>query len=441
MIRGRMARLLAVAGLLTAPLALGAPPPASAAPPDAPATQVRIALDRTLAEHAFLVIQAMRTGIDEDPEFAVAAAVLEENTVQLVDLVKAAYGAGAAVAFGQQWRNHIAYLVDYTRAQAHGDTDTSQLATAQLLTYVADFGALLAAANPGLPPDVVKGLVAEHVAQLKQIGSLAEQDFGKAYPTIRETYAHMFMIGDGLTTGIVDRFGDKFTGRSEAFSPATDLRIALHRLLGEHTYLAAIAMRARLKNASDLQAAVGALESNSAELSDSIGTIYGADAGAAFGRLWRAHTGYYLDYVDAVASHDSAAAQTALAGLATYRSDFSSFLAGANPFLDAKTLQGLLAIHTKQLVDQVDVYAAGNYRAAYETLREAYDHTAMLAAGLAGAIADQFPQRFPDASTAGPMDPSPLDGAAAILLAVAALLAGQTILDRCHLATSRLRSR
>ena len=75
---------------------------------DLPAVQLRLALDRVLAEHAFLSIEAMRTGIAGGAEFEVAAEVLEANTTEVVDLVEAAYGADAADAFAEQWRNHIA---------------------------------------------------------------------------------------------------------------------------------------------------------------------------------------------------------------------------------------------------------------------------------------------------------------------------------------------
>lgn len=419
---------------VTLSIAAAAMPASSRAAPDfdLPAVQVRIALDRVLAEHVFLNIQAMRTGIEGGAEFDVAAAVLEENTVELVDLVETAYGAEAGPPFGELWRNHIAYLVDYTRAAANGDVDARDLAAEQLRVYVDDFSELLAAANPGLPSDVVKGLINEHVQQLEQIGSLAQADYSEAYPAIGETYDHMFMVGDGLALGIADRFADRFPGRDTAFSPALDLRLTLDRLLGEHTYLAAIAMRARLDDATDLDAAAVALEANSAELADEIGTIYGDDAGAAFGELWRSHTAHYLDYVAAVADDDSGAADAALEGLGTYRSDFSAFLADANPFLEAPALEALLETHTEQLVEQVAAYQAEEYDAAYSTLREAYAHTAELAAGLAGAIVDQFPQVFPDTATEETSSRGVLGVLGLLLLGMGGLAAARRTMSRCR---------
>jgi len=388
-----------------------------------PAVQLRIGLGRVLGEHAFLISEAIRTGIAGGAEFEVAAEVLEENTVALVELVDAAYGRDAADAFAEQWRNHIAFLVDYTRAVAAGDADARELATSQLQTYTEDFSALLVEANPGLPADVVQGLIEEHVQQLKQIASFADAEFAEAYPSIRDTYAHMFMIGDGLALGVVDRFGDRFEGRETAFSPALDLRITLDRILGENTYLAAAATRARLTDAGDFDAAVSALEENSADLADQIAEIYGSDAGAAFDSLWRSHTDFYLDYVEAVASGSTDAQTEALDGLRADESDFSAFLAEANPLLDADELEALLATHTEHLVAQVTAWQDEDYASAYDTLHEAYAQTEAVAAGLGGAIADQFPQRFPDAALAP--DPSG-DWFAAVgwLLVFAAAAAG-----------------
>ncbi len=393
-----MRRMLALAMIA----ALLAPGTAAAAPDDSlPAVQVRIGLDRVLAEHAFLIIDAMLTAPDGGTEHDVAASVLEDNTGELLELVDTAYGADAADAFAVQWRNHIAFLVDYTRAIADGDDDARDLAASQLQTYVDDFSELLATANPDLPPDVVEGLIAEHVQQLEQIASLSEADYAELYSGMRETYAHMFVVGDGLTLGIVGRFPETFTGRETAFSPAIDLRITLDRLLGEHVYLAAIAMRARLNDAASLPAAADALAANSADLAESIGAIYGDGAETAFAGLWNDHTGLYLDYVDGVADDDEAAQEASLEGLRQYRSDFSAFLAGANPLLEPADLESLLRTHTEHLIEQVAEYEQGGYADAYETLRMAYEHSGELSAGLAGAIADQFPQLFPDTAFDG----------------------------------------
>lgn len=402
---------------------------AVAAAPDfeLPAVQIRIKTDRALAEHAFLVIEAMRTSAEgADDEFEAAAAALEENTVAIEDLVAEVATREEADAFGREWRNHIAYLVDYARAVSNGDTDAEELAGHQLHTYSSAFSSLLVDAFPSLPKDVVESLVAEHVAQLEEVTSLVEGDYETAFPAIRETYAHMFAIGDGLTTGFLTRLGPGTEGRETAFSPAMDMRLTLDRLFGEHTYLAATVMRATVDGGPHLDAAIDALNANSADLAEQIAKIYGEDAGVAFRTLWDRHIDNYLDYVTATTEGDQRGQEAALDALSAYRSDFSRFLADANPLLDAEALESLLAVHTNHLVDQVTAYAEDDYTSAFETLRHAYAQTEDLAAGLAGAIADQFPRLFPDtAATPSADGPVRLEWVivGAGLLAVAVALA------------------
>jgi hypothetical protein len=361
---------------------------------DPPATQLRVALDRLLAEHAFLSMEVMRTGTTGGRAFTAAADALDENTQEIVSAIEGIYGADAGEAFGQQWRNHIAFLIDYARALSEGDRPAADLADQQLDRYVADFSALLSTAIPELPEAAVSGLIDEHVQQLEHVAAFESAQFGDAYPAIRDTYLHMFTVGDALATGIIAQFPDRFPGHDNAFSPATDLRIALDRLLGEHTYLAALAMRAHLTGARDAEEAAAALGENSAELETTITDIYGAPAGTAFGGLWESHVTSYVDYVAGLEAGDADAQEEALTALAEYWDSFSAFLAEANPYVSAAELQSHIRQHTDLLVRQAEQYAAGDYAEAYQTGREAFAHTGELSASLAGAIADQLPDRF-----------------------------------------------
>jgi hypothetical protein len=409
-------RALGISLLLVVVAVIVGPGRVAAQDDDAPATALRVTLDRLLAEHALLSMEVVRGTIAEAPDVAAAAGVLDENTSEIVAAIEGIYGPEAGAAFAEQWRNHIGFLVDYARARAEGDTNATELARDQLDRYVAEFTALLTEAMPVLPAATVNELIDEHVDQLEHVAAFDEGDFGHAYPAIRDTYRHMFDIGDGLVVGIVTAFPERFTGRDEAFSPATDLRISLDRLLGEHTYLAALAMRATLNGAPDVASAAEAVGENSAELTALIADIYGRPAGDAFEDLWSGHVSWYLAYVQALASDDDEGAADALAGLADYREDFSAFVADANPFLPEAALAGLIESHTDHLVRQADAYAAGEYDAAHRLARDAYAHAGELGASLAAAIGDQFPQRFPDASMADGVAPWPLAFGIGLLL-------------------------
>ena len=395
-------------------------------PPEEPATALRVGIDRALGEHAFLMGEVVRAGLAGGPDFSAAANALEQNSRDVIGVISDVHGPEAGEAFAEQWQNHVAYLIDYSRALAENDADAAQLATEQLDSYVSDFSRFLADAMPVLPPDAVQGLIGEHVQQLEHVASFHHADFGGAYAAIRETYAHMFDVGDSLSIGIVSLYPERFTGRFEAFSPAVDFRLKLDRQLGEHSYLAAFAMRAVMRDAADESGAAEALAANSADLQASIGAVYGADAAAAFGELWAQHTAAYVAYVVAVRDDDAAATAAALADLEDYRTAFSAYVAEANPFVSRGAFEALVGDHTQHLVDQADAYAAGDYAASYEIGRAAYAHAGEMARSLAGAIVDQFPLLFPDtAATSAAVMPSGNESGrlVGILLALLALAA------------------
>jgi hypothetical protein len=426
-----MRRALTTALTLALTLAIPAAPVAAqeADPQAAPATRLRVALDRILAEHAFLIVDAVRLGVEGGPEFEAAADALEENSTRLIDAIAGIYGDEAGDAVGVQWRNHHAYLIDYARAVAANDREAAAVADQQLRRYISDFASLLTSAITPLTDEVVASLVEEHVDQIEQIAAFDAADFGSAYPAVRATHEHMYMIGDGLSLGIVNQFPERFTGGVFAFSPATDMRLLLDRLLGEHTELASLAMRATLSGAPDASAAADALDDNANELADTIGSIYGADAAAAFDTLWTRHLRLYLRYVTGLRDNDAADLTAARNGLAGYTVEFTDFLAGANPFLSASDFETLLGDHTDHLLTQADEFAAGDYRGAYAAGHAGFEHSGELSAGLAAAIADQFPLLFPDTATgqspapASPGDPLGRSWPLAALLGLAGLWA------------------
>ncbi|HEX2141159.1 MAG TPA: copper amine oxidase [Candidatus Limnocylindria bacterium] len=432
------AALLAVLVLLATGVnavhgAVAAGPSARARPvgaPDfnTPAAQLRVTLGRVLAEHAFLLGEAMRAGLGEASGFQAAGAALEQNSAELEGLMADVYGHDVASRFGELWRRHVAYLVDYTRALAEDDQAAQDLAEHQLHDYVTEFSAFLASANPNLPVSALERLVGEHVQQLEAIAAFDAGEYAEAYPTVRETYAHMFVIADGLSEAMALQFPERFTGKSVAYSPAGDLRLNLDRLLGEHTMLAGTAMRAGASDADDRAAAEEALAANTDALGAAVTAIYGEEAGAAFVDLWSVHTAAYLEYVASVQSSDVTGRDEALTALGRYRDEFSAFLADANPQLSAQALREMLGHHTDQLVRQVDAYSAGDHREAYALAREAFSHAFAMGDALALAIAEQFPDRFPDAATRGGWDTSRMG---AILVGFAALaMAGQEVSRR-----------
>jgi hypothetical protein len=177
--------------------------------------------------------------------------------------------------------------------------------------------------------------------------------------------------------------------------PAAELRAKLNTLLQEHAYLAAGATNAALGGRqAEFQAAAGALDANSVDLSKAIGMAYGSGAEGAFLALWRKHIGFFVDYATGVATKDKAKQDRAVNDLVGYTQDFGAFLASANPNLSKAAVADLVKTHVLTLKDVVDAQGTGNQKKAYTALRSAASHMMMIADPLAIAIAKQFPDKF-----------------------------------------------
>ena len=361
-----------------------------------PAAQLRVDLDRLLAEHAFLTIEQMRSGLANSPDFAAAAAAVEGNSADVTAAIASIYGPGAADPFGDIWRSHIGYLVDYSIALRDGDETTQQAALSGLATYRTRLHKFLGDANPGIDLSEIAEALDMHTAQLLEfIEAEHAGDHEGAYELERAAYPHMFEMGDALARVIANKFRDRFTGVDVAYSAAGTLRVTLDMLLGEHAFLAAEAMRSGLIGAPDFEAAKGAIRGNSADLQAVVKAAYGGEAARAFRDLWDGHVAAYLAYIEATRTNDAAARTQAIGQVNTYAEQLADFLAAANPFLDAEALAALFQEHAAHLAGQVEAYAASDYEATYTLVRTAYSHMFMAGEALAVGIASQMPELFP----------------------------------------------
>lgn len=410
-------RALVAAALLSVSMSTGA-----AALDSNPASDLRILLDRLLSEHAFLTVQALYAGVADSEQFAAAADALESNTQELQEAFASVYGDEAGQRFGDLWRAHIGYVVDYTRAHQAGDEEAEQEALDGVATYQADFAEFLAGANPHLTEDTVHALLEDHLAQLQQVANITAGDHEAVYATAHEAYHHMFVLGDGLAEAIVAQFPDRFPGRTYAFGPAIDLRIDLDRLLGEHAFLAAEVMRQGETGEDAERAAADALAANGDAIRTTIADIYGEDAGDAFADMWAQHNGHYVDYVRALQDGDTDAAERASENLEDFSDQVADFFAAAADLADGEAVRAGLAAHTSHLLEQVEAQEAGEYVEAFAIAREAYRHMGAISDLLATGVANQFPERFlPDTAVAPRAGLDPVWALAGLVLLIGAL--------------------
>ena len=185
------------------------------------------------------------------------------------------------------------------------------------------------------------------------------------------------------------------TAAATSSTKAADLRTALNLLLLDHVYITAQATdQALIGNTAGFNAAAATLDKNTVGLGNAIGAAYGDAAKTTFIELWRKHIGFFVAYTQAAAKNDTAGKAKADADLDGYRKDFDAFITGANPNLPKGAVADLLVGHVKGLEAMIDAQAAKDPTWPDKAMIAA-DHSQKIADPLAGAIAKQFPDKFP----------------------------------------------
>jgi hypothetical protein len=176
------------------------------------AADLRVGLNHRLVEHAYLAgatTAAALGGRSDDAKAATAA--LDANSLDLARAIGTVYGDETGKAFLDLWRQHIVFLIDYTRATAGENPRMRDDAVQNLLGYADDFAAFLAGANPHLPKAAVAELLRTHVRGLTTVvDAQAGGNAGPAYTSLRAAAAHMQSIADPLAAAISKQFPGKF---------------------------------------------------------------------------------------------------------------------------------------------------------------------------------------------------------------------------------------
>lgn len=357
-----------------------------------PAAELRTSLDHLLSEHAFLAAEVMRKGADGAKDFDAAAASLSANTEDLSAAIASVYGEEAGAQFKKMWASHIGFFVDYVG----GDEAAKKTALDNLSQYRLDFSKFLeTATDKGLEAGALAEGLQMHVNQLiKAFDSYVAGDFETAYAQEREAIHHMYMVSKGLSNAIAEQFPEKFNNTT-AVSAADDLHSELNYLLTEHAGLAAMVMQNGMDGADDFEASANALAANTDDLSAAIASVYGEEAGAQFKKMWAEHIGHFVTYVQGTGAKDKEKQKAALDALSAYKMAFAGFLSTATDGrLKTDALAEGLQMHVDQLIETFDSYVEKDYDTTYASLRESYAHMLNPAGGLAGAIVDQFPEKF-----------------------------------------------
>jgi hypothetical protein len=167
---------------------------------------------------------------------------------------------------------------------------------------------------------------------------------------------------------------------------AARLRSSLDSLLQEHVALTAAATGASLGGRNDeFTAASAALDNNSDALSATIGSVFGSQAGATFGPLWKKQVQLLINY--------GQGQQGAVNDLMAYPKDFGAFINSVLPDLPADAVAELVRQHVLSLKNVIDAQRARDEAKAYTNLRTAMADMGPIAEAVTAATSAKFPEK------------------------------------------------
>lgn len=393
--------LLAAAAVLLGACSDGDSSPAAEAPPSAaavtaaagavqsPASILRANLTSLLQEHVYLTGATTATVVaGQDPSSA--AAVVDTNSVALSNVIGSVYGLPTAEQFLGLWRRHIALLVEFARSSAAVDEPALAAAKAALEAYKQEMAVFLNTTNPNLAEEAMVEDQDTYLSGLQSVVTAQVEAAPTAPVKLKTAAEHMPRMAAVLVAGITKDHPDMFQGTFDG--SAATLRSVFAANLQEHAYLSWFTAGV-VAAGGDSKDAVAAVDENSVELANVLGSAYGDEAASGFLELWRAQVSSYVDYAQARAAGDAAGAQAAASRLADEPAKVGAFLHAANSRFDQATLTAELTAHSRSLLAAIDsLVSAGPTR--FADIHAVAGRTPGMATRLSTGIASQFPSRF-----------------------------------------------
>jgi hypothetical protein len=365
--------------------------------PKQQAVELRTRLEELFGQDVFVGVRVTRSRLRGDPDFTQAAvSALSRNSNDLTTLLGQVYGTTRAEEFRRLWESQQEGLVAYARAVSQHDQAAKTAARSQLNAAAGRIAQFLNdVTSGGAAAAVTSSRLRTHVDDLMHFtDAYAAGDYATAYRIERVDYERQFRLGTVIAAGIVGGRGKNLPADFD--SPLTRLQSAFGELLGEHLQLAVDAMGAALRGGPEFRADAAQVNADTEQLASAFGVLFGPQSGKRFASIWGDHVDALISYSGAVAAKDQNGEAKALAQLRAFVQHLSSFLSTSTQGrLKAPALTMMLNMHDRELIQQLDAYARGDYLTAYRVIYEGYQHMFDVAKTLSTAIGPTIAARLP----------------------------------------------
>ncbi len=134
------------------------------------------------------------------------------NAKQIASTITPFYGEAASEKLFSLLASHYGAVKEYSEATVAGSKPQQDAALAHLASNADDIAVFLSGANPYLPKDTVRGLIAAHGAHhVLQITQFQDKDYAQEGATWQVMRQHVYVIADALTTALATQFPGKFS--------------------------------------------------------------------------------------------------------------------------------------------------------------------------------------------------------------------------------------
>ncbi|MGH7205675.1 MAG: hypothetical protein ACREI2_05650 [Nitrospiraceae bacterium] len=190
------------------PLNLRPPPTAEAAK----IAQTKEALRDLWVGHIFWIRNVVLDNATNNPAARDAAEKeVVANAKQIASTITPFYGEPASEKLFSLLASHYGAVKEYSEATVAGSKRQQDAALAHLASNADDIAVFLSGANPYLPKDTVRGLIAAHGAHhVLQISQFQDKDYAHEGETWQVMRQHVYVIADALTTALAKQFPSKF---------------------------------------------------------------------------------------------------------------------------------------------------------------------------------------------------------------------------------------
>jgi hypothetical protein len=174
--------------------------------------ETRLAVRDLWVGHIFWVRNVVTARFEKDAKAEAAAEKqVVANARSIAGVIEPFYGKPASDQLFELLAGHYGAIKAYLDGTAAGDAAAQQAAYGKLTDNAGQIAKFLSGANPNLPEDTLKGLLAAHGAHhVEQIRQLKAGSFEAEAQTWEAMRKHMYTVADALVGGIAKQFPDRF---------------------------------------------------------------------------------------------------------------------------------------------------------------------------------------------------------------------------------------